>query len=41
MQSLGLLALQPETVSRLAMAATTDAAAIASHALLPLLGCLR
>ena len=41
LQSLDLMALQPETASKLLVAASADAAAVASDVLLPLLGSLR
>ena len=41
LQSLNLLALQPEAVSKLLVAASADAAAVANDVLLPLLGSLR
>ena len=41
LQSLDLLALQPQTVSKLLVAASADVAAVASDVLLPLLGSLR
>ena len=41
LQSLNLLALQPETMSKLLVAASADTGAVASDVLLPLLGSLR